>query len=129
MKLWKKLVIVLGAIITLLVAIILVFLQSFTLFDCSNEIKKEYASPSNKYTATLFYRDCGATTKYATVISLRYGVDEFLYTKEDVIASQEGKSNITIEWDSNNVLRIFESRDNLFAAKTFWDGVKIEYVY
>ncbi|MEK6280524.1 MAG: hypothetical protein AABN95_09255 [Acidobacteriota bacterium] len=39
--------------------------------SCENTVRSEIKSPDGKYVVTLFERNCGATTDFSTIVSLR----------------------------------------------------------
>jgi hypothetical protein len=51
-----------------------------TIDPCGNTILEEVPSPTGKYRAIIFQRDCGATTGYSTQVSILNSSDTF-YSK------------------------------------------------
>jgi hypothetical protein len=83
---------------------------------CGNTVISEVPSPSQKWRAVIFDRDCGATTRWSTQVSL-------LRTGR-VLPNEAGNIHITndsagpgeppvvkVEWESDDVLKIASKRD------------------
>ena len=59
------------------VFIFIYFLFSCSEYLCGNELINETPSPNGKYTASVFERNCGATTPFIRVVSLRLSGAKF----------------------------------------------------
>ena len=67
--------------------------------NCGNRILKEVPSPDGAYVATLFERNCGATTPYYQVASLRSADSKFdPEMKDDWIVQVEQQPDILLKW-------------------------------
>lgn len=78
---------------------------------CGNQVVQEIASPDKKLKAVIFVRDCGATTAYATHVSV--------YPRNHKVASDDvgnifwidgggpaESDHASVEWTSNRSLKI-----------------------
>ena len=75
--------------------------------DCGNRILKEVTSPDGAYVATLFERNCGATTPYYRVVSLRSAGSKFdPEMKDDWIVQVEQQPDILLKWDDARHLSV-----------------------
>jgi hypothetical protein len=99
------------------------------LFDCQDVIKFETMSPDGKYIATLFVRNCGATTSFSTSVNLRSKSEKFS-GDEGRILIIKGRPQIKIAWDDNMKLH-FEcdecEKNNIFKQETSWKDITISY--
>lgn len=76
----------------------------FLASDCEDTTETEVKSPDGKYVATLYERDCGATTDFSTIVKLRESSASF---KGDDLGTfvVNGQPKIHLTWDSNTRLR------------------------
>jgi Family of unknown function (DUF5412) len=96
---------------------------------CTNEVLTELKSPDGKYTVTVFERNCGATTPYVEVVSLRPSQNEFASEDYDNwVFTIHGKTQIKVFWDSPHKMRIsFLSTGDKPTEKTHWQDIVISY--
>lgn len=96
---------------------------------CSNEIIDEKVSPNGKYIASFFERNCGATTPYVQVISLRPSNKK--YNSEnynDWVFTIHGKSDVKMYWEDNYKLQIsFSQTSDNPTQRTQWQEITISY--
>lgn len=77
---------------------------------CDVELLSEKTSPDGQYVATVFERNCGATTPFVRVVSLRHTGSEFMPEKnDDWVFTIHGRSSIDLSWIESTELRIFYS--------------------
>lgn len=103
----------------------------FQSFDCGEEIEKEISSPDGKYTATLFERNCGATTSFIPHINLResnkkFKEDNLNRVEEGYIKTPGTIENLTINWENNKTLKIKCPTCDSFKSAN-WNDVNIIY--
>ena len=78
-----------------------------TLVSCSDEKRLQVASRDGHYIATLSERDCGATTNFATVVTLREKQFWFLFKKSPDMFFAEGRhTNAGIHWVGMRALQV-----------------------
>lgn len=99
----------------------------FIFQGCEDTIKADVRSPDGKYTATVYERDCGATTDFSTIVSVREGFAKF---KGDALGPVivEGQHRIDVIWDGNTRLRLLcqDCRESeIFKQERSWQGVVI----
>jgi hypothetical protein len=96
---------------------------------CKNSLRYEKISPDGKITASLFERNCGATTPYVQVVSLRLSTDTLELEKfDDWVFSIHGKSNIKIKWEEIDKLSIsYSGTGDSPTLKNQWKEIKISY--
>ena len=72
---------------------------------CEDAVLKETASPHMRYTATVYERDCGATTDFSTIVNLRERSVRF---KGDSFGPfiVKGRHNLEVSWETNTKLRL-----------------------
>jgi hypothetical protein len=95
---------------------------------CGNELLTETASPDRKYVAAVFERNCGATTPFVTVVSLRSLNSSFDPEREkDWVFTAHHLSGVEVIWKSNVELHILYSLTDETTHRTKWRDVKITY--
>ena len=112
--------------------------NSFLKSGCGNKKYLEIYSPNKEQKAVVFEYDCGATTDFATHISILDG-DEILEKKDSgnlfIADSNHGEANmngeiidIKVNWKNNNTLIIdYDKRARIFKNKPSKSGVNIIY--
>ena len=95
--------------------------------SCENTIKLEVKSPDGKYVATLFERNCGATTDFSTIVNLRELSMKFDADNSGVFVVK-GQPKIDLTWDSHTSLRLQCQHcrvDDIFKQERTWKDVNI----
>lgn len=97
---------------------------------CGNEIIGEYQSPDGRYVATVFERNCGATTPYERVVSLRESRAKFDPENQgDWIFTSRRQPQINISWkDTNKLIVVLQGQREIFTQREFWKTVQIIYL-
>lgn len=74
---------------------------------CHDEILSTVPSPDKKHVATVFERNCGATTDYSQIVALHSSDQKFSADSEDrYVLTVSGRSRPAISWADGNELRI-----------------------
>lgn len=97
--------------------------------DCTKTIKSEVGSPDGKYIATVYERDCGATTDFSTSVNLRQSGIPFSGKEGDVFTVQ-GELIINLFWEGSTSLRVncAKCEDNdVFKREVSWQEIGIHY--
>ena len=110
----------------LLAALCLSACQPSLFTDCSDLVKAEVESPDGKYAATVFERDCGATTGLTTNLSLRAARRPFDPRAVPVLIVA-GQSKVTVEWTSEDRLTVNVQEGTIFREDDVWREVHIHY--
>jgi hypothetical protein len=111
----------------ILTSVLAVFLTACDDWLCSNDIIKEQSSPDGRYIATLFERDCGATTPYYRIVSLRRATTPFNPKKDDWVFIITEQPDILISWAKADALSISYSgygEEPRFLVGS-WNNIKI----
>lgn len=98
--------------------------------SCENTVKSEIKSPDGKYIVTLLERNCGATTDFSTIVSLRESSTEFKPDDLGVFVVK-GQTKIDLTWEGNTRLRLQCQNcraDDIFKQERSWKGVEIFFV-
>lgn len=98
---------------------------------CGDEVLTEMASPDGQYIATVFERNCGATTDFSRNVALRQKAASFDGNGTDnVVFVIKGQRDIDMRWLNINhlVIRRSPNRDQIFKEKESWKEIKISYV-
>ena len=97
---------------------------------CNNIITSESSSVDGKHTATIFVRNCGATTPYITVVSMR-GADTKLDMNDykDWLFTAHDKAVVELKWVSNDSLLVnYSSTDEEVTQQIAWKDLHISYI-
>ena len=103
----------------------------FHIFDaCNDRIISSNASISSLHTAVHYVRDCGATTDYVTHIKIQNNINH----KNEAVFTMKGSTedrDMNMTWFGDNHLEIQLNRqpEHIYALKTEYRGVVIEYKY
>ena len=102
-------------------------MSSILLSDCGNRILNEVPSPDGAYVATLFERNCGATTPYYRVVNLRSAGSKFdPEMKDDWIVQAEHQPEIVLRWDDARHLSVRSDwSDESPSPRASWRDVTI----
>lgn len=95
---------------------------------CEDQIIFDEYSPNKEYIATAFERNCGATTSFATIISMRHFGKTFNPNDyENWIFKMHGRVPIDVKWKGEVDLSISFFAGELLIQKTKWKDVNIRY--
>ena len=88
-----------------------VFHSVDALASCSEANEAQVLSPDRRYIATVFVRNCGATTSYVTHVNLRKITDVFIADRRGVIDTGEvvatdGVALVTPRWLKGTELEV-----------------------
>ncbi|PTQ66541.1 hypothetical protein C8R26_1487 [Nitrosomonas oligotropha] len=112
-----------------LLVLLIILLVSSCDSLCGDEIKDEVISPNGKYVATIFERNCGATTPYISIVSLR--LSDIKFDPEDHnnwVFKIYGESDIEATWAAMNKLKIsFTGTGSPPNKNEKWRNVVISY--
>lgn len=109
---------------------LMAYIGCVPMFECADTIKATSVSPDGFYAATLFERDCGATTNFNLQVKLQKK-DENSDRDSDVLFVIEGRPDVKLTWNSDRHLKIEYSMlpsSRVFRSTKEWDDVTIEYV-
>lgn len=94
---------------------------------CGNSIKSEAQSPDGKYLATLFQRDCGATTDFSTIVNIR-PFDSKFNPDNGIVLLIGGQPNVSLRWIANSSLQIVCKNclsNTVFKEENQWREIQI----
>src|SRR4051812_33735603 len=88
-------------------AVLLILANGCTLIGCmcSDDVLSRNTSPDGTLVATLFRRDCGATTDYSTIVSVS-GLSENFKDEKIRVFVAKGQHGITIKWTARRALSV-----------------------
>lgn len=106
---------------------------------CGNEVVAEIYSPGTQLKATVFRRDCGATTAFTTDVSITQASAVLPNASGSVFsadtnhgeapAAAEGGPVVTVAWDSDDALVIrHHPAARVFQQDRRVSGVRVRYV-
>lgn len=103
---------------------------SWSMFGpCSDTILSEATSPDGRWIATLFERDCGATTSYSTQLNLRPADKRFKSDKQPSAIVVRTEGCIQFWWEGQSDLLVQLPDDaRIFMQERWQDGITIRYV-
>jgi hypothetical protein len=93
---------------------------------CGNEIGYESRSPNGEWKAVAFERDCGATTRATTQVSVLQG-SQSLPNEPGNIFSADGNFPVRMEWKSDQELQITYPPGTHNVVEGQISGVKVEF--
>jgi len=96
------------------------------LVSCSTDVQREAISPGGAYVATVFYRECGATSGLNTQVGIRRSSAAF-DPKQGQVFAIAGRHVLPVTWTTADHLRIGLPADRVYKEQAEWEGVKIEY--
>lgn len=102
--------------------------------SCGESSKRQVASSSGEYVATLFERNCGATTGYVTHVNLRlasdtYRPDEHGSITDGQVLGAKGTPSIEMHWTDGTelILKISpEDRGSVISTQETWKKAHIK---
>jgi len=113
-----------------LAAVAYFYARSLALFGgCGNDILAEAVSPDGAYVAAVFERNCGATTPYYHVVSLRLRADRFDPEKQSAwVFEVRDRPTVRVSWTGNRQLSIVRNsaREATLQLQS-WEDVRISY--
>lgn len=95
--------------------------------ECGDTIKAEVSSPDGRYVAAVFERNCGATTDYSTLVTLRETSQPFAPKKQGWVLALSGQVDVTLAWSSDRVIRVGAEGGEVFRKEPTWRDVRISY--
>ena len=98
---------------------------------CDDRINHEVASDDSRYIATLYVRNCGATTDYSSIVSVRERTSKFDGdADQNIVFVVKVRPDIAVNWGSPNEIRIQCHgcvNSDIFKHESSWKTVKISY--
>lgn len=141
MKLWKKILIGIFALMLLCIGGLYLFIQSLPdMTDmCGNQVLAQYLSPNNKLKVVTFQRDCGATTSFSTQVSILPSANALENASGNIFvadtnhgaapAGQNGGPEVQVKWLSDTHLQIqHHSLVRIHRVESEFEGVKVEHL-
>lgn len=92
---------------------------------CGEHQAMTVVSPGGKYSATVFERDCGATTGFVTLVMLYPSRDQPKADREQAVVLYEGKVQAQLKWKTDHELYISASDAELLKVNTKWQDVAL----
>jgi hypothetical protein len=94
--------------------------------DCETQVDHQIASPDRAYVATVFHRECGATSGFNTQLSLRRQGEPFDPTSDQILAV-DGRHNLSVVWVTERRLNVVLPADQIYTQHRTWRDVQVEY--
>ncbi|WLQ11866.1 DUF5412 family protein [Hahella aquimaris] len=98
--------------------------------SCGNRIIDEVSSPNGMNIATIFERNCGATTSYVQAIIIRDRNSNFNGNNvDDFIFTMKGQEEVKVKWLGDNRLVVIrpEKTKDIYIKLSDWEDFKIDY--
>lgn len=96
---------------------------------CDNTPLKQVESPSGTFIATVFERNCGATTDFSRMVSVGGSADPFS-DDTHIVFIVSGQEDINVRWIDGSTLKVDCtecSPDRTFRKKDKWGVINILY--
>lgn len=96
---------------------------------CKNQLIYEVESPEQDYIASIFQRNCGATTPVINVVNVQRKKEILDFENYNNWAfTAHGESSVTVSWKANNDLLIsYNTLDTNPTQKMQINGITISY--
>jgi hypothetical protein len=96
---------------------------------CGNRLIDEISSPDGAHIASVFERNCGATTPYVEIVSLRSAKVAFEPENDsDWVFTIHGRSAIDVTWIDNATLHVvYSATGDQPTKRVEWNGIAISY--
>jgi len=95
---------------------------------CGERVEGEFPSPDGEYLASVFERDCGATTDFSSAVRVRSRGSEF--RGEEIVFLVAGSRDIKVTWADNSTLKVgcdACTENEIFKKEDHWNKVRILY--
>jgi Family of unknown function (DUF5412) len=117
------------AILLVLAILSVIFLVSFDMSLCGNQLIEDVKSPNGKYAASVFERNCGATTPYIEIVSLNSSVAKFdPENYNNWVFTIHGGSKVKAAWISDDKLKVsYTFTGDALAQQEKWNGINITF--
>lgn len=95
---------------------------------CGESVEGEFPSPDGKYIATVFERNCGATTDFSSAVKIRSRDSGFRI--EEIVFLVKGSHDIKVTWTDSSTLKVICnacSDNEIFKKENHWNKVEILY--
>jgi Family of unknown function (DUF5412) len=112
------------------IAILYVYIFSFPSFKCSNELSAEKISPNKLFIVAVSENNCGATTDYATWVTIRKSSERFDPEHQRavlVIAGKNDENNVELKWFEEYSLLIRFANSKVFHQDKMFENTLINY--
>jgi len=110
----------------IVVSILYLLPQFGFLFECEVTELAIHPSPDGQSIASIFRRDCGATTGLVTGVSMRSGGWHLVPRRSDEVIVIDGEERVDTKWQSDQELEIIiPSAASVFSRKHSWNDIKI----
>jgi hypothetical protein len=88
-------------------AIYYYFASSLFSVSCSSSVLSEAVSPDGQYVATVFERNCGATSPYVRIVSIRPKGTRIRFDNDSsLVFATEGQLNVGVKWSGPRELTV-----------------------
>ncbi len=95
--------------------------------DCSDDLIWEGMSPDRKYVLSVVERNCGATTDYSTLVSLRSADQPLSLERQKWVHSLKGRRYVEAQWTGARSVGVRHEPADVFANQKRWKDVDIVY--
>lgn len=118
-----------GLVLCVLVVVAIVGYPAYWRFPilgaCHDVVRTESKSPEGQFVASVFERDCGATTGYSTIVSLREAKTSFNAEQDLHAVVLSGKCDVAIHWQDSVVNVSYSKPCEIFREVPAWRHVRI----
>lgn len=100
-------------------------IENADLSGCADAERLRELSPDRSYTAVASVRDCGATTRYSTVVSLipsGTGADD---ATDTLVFVAKDICNVDVSWGADSLAIAYPQSCEIVRATTMWRSVHI----
>jgi hypothetical protein len=118
-----------GAMVAVALAVLGYFywMNTATLFTCDDALKKEVSSKDSAYTAAFFEQNCGATTDYTSIVSLRPHEERFTGAQDEPILVIRGQCPVEMVWNERVLSVSYQKSCDVAEQVASWRDVTISF--
>jgi hypothetical protein len=94
--------------------------------ECADDVVSYEGSPDGRYVATVFVRNCHATSPFVTIVSIRPR-DEAFDPDGEYVLSVHGRVPVSVRWESATQLAVSHPSARVYRSERSWRDVTIRY--
>ena len=93
--------------------------------ECEQGVRQTATSPGGAYAATVYVRNCHATSPFMTIVSIDRAGDPF--DGDDYVYAVKSNGGVSVEWASDSLLIVRAPKAEVFRRHDRWRAVMVRY--
>lgn len=131
MQRWAKYIVIAGVSILIIpVVVFVIFFSTGGIYKCSDTPSITMTSANNKLIASVYIRDCGASTSSSTHVSIT-DKKTFSSDERDDVLIIDGKRTIQLAWDGNTLNILLDSdidAREIYLRRSMWNSTRVNLI-